>query len=112
MTKAVADSCRSRRPGVVAAGTDMMVCETYSPVRMWLEAGVAVEVEEAGTAARTTADSCCLLNSGLPAQAAEGEVHTDHTLLRVYRTAHNSHRRRTRRSEHSAVAEGVDTDRM
>lgn len=72
----------------------------------------AVEVEEAGTA-RTPADSCCLLDSGLPAQAAEVEVHTGHTLLRAYHTAHNNHRRWAHNQEHSAAAEGaVDTDRI
>jgi hypothetical protein len=73
---------------------------------------VAVEVEEAGTAARTPADSCCLLHSGLPAQAGEAGVHTGHTLPPAYRTAHNIHRRRVHKQEHSAAAEGeVDTDR-
>jgi hypothetical protein len=85
-----------------------MMCETYSPVRMWV-AEEAVEVEEAGTA-RTRADSCCLLNSGLPAQAVE--VHIGYTLLRAYRTADNIHRRRVHKQGHFAAAEGVDTDRM
>lgn len=54
---------------------------------------MAVEVEEVGTAARMTADSCCLLDSGLPAQVVEveAEAHTGHTLLRAYRTVHNNH---------------------
>jgi len=82
-----------------------MVCETYSPVRTWQVGEEAVEVEEAGTA-RMPADSCCLLNSGPPAQAAEVEVHTDH-ILRAYRTVHNNHRRRARKLEHSAAAEGA-----
>lgn len=112
MTEVVAGRCHSRHlPEVPAAGTDMMVCETYSPVRLWPVAEEAVEVEEAGTAARTRADSCCSLKSGVPAQAAEAEVHTEH-ILRAYRIAHNNHRRRARRPEHSAVAEGVDMDRM
>jgi len=89
-------------------GTDTTVCETHSPVRMWLVEAEAVEVEEAGTA-RTRADSCCLLNSGLPAQAVD--VHIGHT-LRAYHTADNIHRRQVHMQEHFAAAEGaVDTDR-
>jgi hypothetical protein len=70
-----------------------MVCETNCSGKTWPVGEVAVEVEEVGTAAHTTADSCCLLDSGLPAQAAEVEVeaHTGHTLPRAYRTAHNNH---------------------
>lgn len=112
MMEVVAGSCHSRHlPGVPAAGTDMMACETYSPARMWPVAGEVVEVEEVDIAARTTADSCYLLNSGLPAQGAEAEAHIDH-ILRAYRTAHNNHRRRVRRQEHSAAAEGVDMGHM
>ena len=82
-------------PGVAAAGTDnlKMLCETNCSGKMWLVVEEAVEVEEVGTAARMTADSCCLLDSGLPAQVVEveAEAHTGHTLLRVYRTVHNNH---------------------
>ena len=91
-------------------GIDTKVCETYSPVRMWLVEVEAVEVEEAGTA-RTRADSCCQLDSELPAQVVEVEVHIGHT-LRAYRTADNIHQRRVHKQEHFAAAEGgVDTDR-
>lgn len=96
---------------VAVAGTDTMVCETYSPARTWQVGEEVVEVEEAGTV-RTPADSCCLLSSGPPAQAAEAEAHTDH-ILRACRTAGNNQWRRGRKQEHSAAAEGaVDTDRI
>ncbi len=90
----------------------VLIRETYSPVKIWLVGEEAVEVEGAGTA-RTPASSCFLLNSGLPAQAAEVEVHIDHTLLRTYRTD-NNHRHRARKLGHSAAAEegAADTDRM
>lgn len=90
---------------------DTMVCETYFPVRMWLVVEEAVEVEEAGTV-HMRVDSCCLLNSGLRAQAVGVEVHIDYTLLRAYRTADNIHQRRVHKQAHLAAAEAVDTDRM
>ena len=113
MTEAVEGSCRFRHlPREVAvAGIDTMVCETYSPVRKWLVEEGAVEVEGAGTAHKR-ADSCCLLDSGLPAQAVEVEVevHIGHTLL--YRTVDNIHLRRAHKKGHSAAAGAVDTDRI
>jgi hypothetical protein len=113
MTTAAAGSCRSRHFLVLAVGMYTMGCGRYFPARMWPAGEVPVEVVEgAGTAARTPADSCCLLLPALPAQAGEAGVHTDYTLQPVYRTAHSIHRRRARKPGHSAVAEGeVDTDR-